>query len=51
MRIPGGRGKNSRVSMVLMDDYSKVILRRGGTGVLVAVFKEKDSLEESPDEL
>ncbi|KAL7273143.1 hypothetical protein RUND412_004016 [Rhizina undulata] len=30
---------------------SKIILRRGGGGILVAVYKEKDSLEESPDEL
>lgn len=36
---------------ILTSYYSKVILRKGGTGVLVAVFKEKDSLEESPDEL
>ncbi|PUU75116.1 hypothetical protein B9Z19DRAFT_1091091 [Tuber borchii] len=29
---------------------SKVILRKGGSGVLVAVYKEKD-LGESPDEM
>jgi len=30
--------------------FSKVILRKGGSGVLVAVYKEKD-LGESPDEV
>ncbi|KAF8463529.1 hypothetical protein BDZ91DRAFT_309591 [Kalaharituber pfeilii] len=30
---------------------SKVLLRKGKTGILVAVFKEKDTLEEMPDEL
>ncbi|KAG0125080.1 hypothetical protein HOY82DRAFT_581599 [Tuber indicum] len=30
---------------------SKVILRKGGSGVLVAVYKEKDSLGEPPDEM
>lgn len=30
---------------------SKVLLRRGASGILVAVFKEKDTLEEMPDEL
>lgn len=30
---------------------SKVLLRKGLSGILVAVFKEKDTLEEMPDEL
>ncbi|KAI5785506.1 hypothetical protein DFH27DRAFT_261622 [Peziza echinospora] len=30
---------------------SKVLLRKGASGILVAVFKEKDTLEEMPDEL
>ncbi|RPB25840.1 hypothetical protein L211DRAFT_782529, partial [Terfezia boudieri ATCC MYA-4762] len=30
---------------------SKVLLRKGQSGILVAVFKEKDTLEEMPDEL
>jgi len=33
------------------DEFSKVILRKGGSGVLVAVYKEKGLLGESPDEM
>jgi hypothetical protein len=30
---------------------SKVLLKKGGQGVLIAIYKEKDTLEEMPDEL
>ena len=45
------RGGGRRLIEGIGGDFSKVILRKGGSGVLVAVYKENDLLGESPDEM
>lgn len=44
-------GRRRRLIEGIGDGFSKVILRKGGSGVLVAVYKENDLLGEAPDEM